>query len=41
MQAIDDVETIVLAAFATITPSDCQAWIESIDIYQNQIDIVY
>lgn len=33
MQAIDDIETIVLCAFATITAADCQAWIESIGIY--------
>ena len=33
MQAIDDIETIVLSAFASITVSDCQAWIQSIDMY--------
>lgn len=33
MHAINDIETIVLAAFATITASDCQAWINSIGIY--------
>ena len=33
MQAIDDIETIVLSAFSTITVSDCQAWINSIGIY--------
>ena len=33
MQAISDLETIVLAAFAAITPADCQAWINSIGIY--------
>ena len=33
MQTINDIETIVLAAFATITVSDCQAWIGSIGIY--------
>ena len=33
MQAINDLETIVLAAFATITPADCQQWINSIGIY--------
>lgn len=26
MQAINDLETIVLSAFATITPTDCQQW---------------
>ncbi len=33
MQAIDDIETIVLYAFSTITVADCQAWISSIGIY--------
>ena len=33
MQAINDLETIVLAAFAAITPVDCQHWINSICIY--------
>ena len=33
MQAINDIETIVLSAFATITPADCQGWINSIGIY--------
>ena len=33
MQAINDLETIVLAAFATITSADCQSWINSIGIY--------
>jgi hypothetical protein len=33
MQAINDLETIVLSAFATITPTDCQQWINSIGIY--------
>ena len=33
MQAVNDLETIVLAAFATITPADCQQWINSIGIY--------
>ena len=33
MQAINDLETIVLAAFATITTADCQQWINSIGIY--------
>ena len=32
MQAINDLETIVLAAFATITSADCQSWINSIGI---------
>ena len=27
------IETIVLAAFATITVSDCQAWIDNIGVY--------
>ena len=33
MQAINDLETIVLAAFATITHMDCQQWINSTGIY--------
>ena len=33
MQAINDLETIVLSAFATITPTECQQWINSIGIY--------
>ncbi len=33
MEQTMDVETIVLAAFACITPSDCQAWIRSVGIY--------
>ena len=33
MQVINDLETIVLAAFASITSTDCQAWINSIGIY--------
>ena len=33
MQAINDLETIVLAAFATITTADCQSWINSIGVY--------
>jgi len=33
MQAINDLETIVLAAFATVTPADCESWINSIGIY--------
>jgi len=28
-----DIDTIILAAFATITPSDCQAWITSCGLY--------
>ena len=33
MQAIGDIETIALSAFACITAEDCQAWIESVRIY--------
>lgn len=33
MQAVNDLETIVLAAFATITPANCQEWINSVGIY--------
>ena len=33
MQAIQDIDTILLAAFAQITPDDCSAWINSIGIY--------
>lgn len=32
MQAINDLETIVLSAFAT-TPTECQQWINSNGIY--------
>lgn len=32
LQAINDLETIILSAFATITPTDCQQWINSIGI---------
>ena len=33
MQAIQDIETIVLYAFSAITVEDCQSWITSIGIY--------
>ena len=33
IQAINDIETIVLSAFDTITPADCQGWINSIGVY--------
>ena len=33
MQALQDIDTILLAAFAQITPADCCAWINSIGIY--------
>ena len=33
MQSINDLETVVLAAFATITPANCQEWINSIGIH--------
>lgn len=33
MQATEDIDTIILCAFATITVADCQAWINSIGIY--------
>ena len=28
-----DMDTIILAAFATITPSDCQSWITNCGLY--------
>ena len=28
-----DIETLVLAAFASITPKNCQGWIASCNIY--------
>ena len=34
MSAVDDIETIVLAAFATITPEDCVSWIHRDNIYR-------
>ena len=33
VQAIDDIDTIILHAFATITVNDCQNWIKSCGIY--------
>ena len=33
MQALQDIDTILLAAFSQITAADCCAWISSIDIY--------
>ncbi len=33
MQLIDDIDTIVLAAFATITRQDCVGWIRDSGIY--------
>lgn len=36
MEVIDDIETIiVLCAFSAITPTDCQAWIGSVGIYND------
>ena len=29
----DDIETIVLMAFSTITSEDCRAWVENIGLY--------
>ena len=34
MQMINDIDIIVLAAFAAITKADCQAWIKKVDIYK-------
>ena len=34
MQMINDIDIIVLAAFAAITKEDCQAWINKVDIYK-------
>ena len=33
MQLINDIDIIVLAAFAAITKADCEAWINKVDIY--------
>ena len=33
MQALQDIDTILLAAFSLITPADCCAWINSVGIY--------
>ena len=33
VQTIDDNDTIILHAFATITVNDCQSWIKSSGIY--------
>lgn len=33
MQVLQDIETIVYAAFSTITPSDCRGWIADSGIY--------
>ena len=33
MNALDDVETIVLSAFSSISKEDCRNWIDSIGIY--------
>ena len=35
MQSINDLETILLAAFSTITTADCQQWINSIGIFSS------
>lgn len=33
MQVVQDMDTIVYAAFSTITPDDCQGWIADSGIY--------
>ena len=33
MQALQDIDTILLAAFSLITPADCCAWINSVGLY--------
>ena len=35
MQALDDIDTIVYAAFSTITQGDCEGWIADSGIYSN------
>ena len=35
-EAVDNYETIVLSAFSTITPHDCQQWIDNAGIYKSQ-----
>ena len=33
MEVINDIDTIVMTTFATITATDCEAWISGIGIY--------
>ena len=33
MQALNDIDTIVYAAFSTISASDCEGWIADSGIY--------
>ena len=33
MQALDDIDTIIYAAFSLISPDDCKAWIKQSGIY--------
>ena len=33
MNSLNDIDTIVLAAFSCITSDDCRSWISSIGIY--------
>lgn len=33
MQVLQDLDTIAYAAFLTITPADCEGWIEDSGIY--------
>ena len=33
MQALDDIDTIIYAAFSSISPDDCKAWIKQSGIY--------
>ncbi len=35
LSATQDIESIVLAAFSTVTAMDCEAWIESCGLYNH------
>ncbi len=37
LSATRDIESIVLAAFSTVTATDCQSWIESCQLYSHDI----
>ncbi len=33
MQALQDIDTIVYAAFSSVTPADCEGWIADSGLY--------
>ena len=33
MQTLDDIDTIIYAAFSSISPDDCKAWIKQSGFY--------